>query len=48
MLIENEELRKRMGQAALKESEQYKLDDIIQRWMTLFQELLSKKKGTKT
>lgn len=48
MLIENEEMRKNMGQAALKESEHYKLDGIIQRWMTLFQELLAKKRGTKT
>ena len=43
-LIENEELRRVMGQAALKESEKYKLDGIIQRWMELFQELLDKKR----
>ena len=44
-LIEDENKRKQMGQAALKESEQYKLDGIIQRWMALFQELLEKKRG---
>ena len=44
MLIENEELRKIMGQAALLESEQYKIEKIAQRWMELFQELLEKKR----
>ena len=44
-LIENEELRKKMGQAALKEAEKYRLDGIISRWMDLFQELLDKKRG---
>lgn len=48
MLIENEELRKTMGQAALKEVEQYRIEKITQRWMELFQELLDKKRGTKT
>lgn len=43
-LIENDELRKTMGQAALRESEQYKIEIIIQRWMELFQELLDKKR----
>lgn len=43
-LIEDDELRKKMGLAALKASEQYKLDDIIQRWMDLFHELLVKKR----
>lgn len=46
-LIENEELRKTMGQAALRESEQYKIEIITQRWMKLFQELLDKKRGEK-
>lgn len=46
-LIENEELRRTMGRAAFKESVQYKLDGVIQRWMKLFQELLEKKRGTK-
>ena len=45
MLIENEELRKTMGQAALHESEQYQIEKITQRWMDLFQELLDKKRG---
>ena len=43
-LIENEELRKTMGQAALRESEKYKIELITQRWMELFQELLDKKR----
>lgn len=47
-LIENEELRKMMGQAALKEAQQYRVEKIVQRWMELFQELLEKKRGTKT
>lgn len=47
MLIENEELRKTMGQAALHESEQYRIERIAQRWMELFQELLDKKRGVK-
>lgn len=44
-LIENEELRKTMGQAALRESEQYGIEKITQRWMLLFQELLAKKRN---
>lgn len=47
-LIENEDQRRAMGMAGLKESEKYKLDIIVQRWMALFQELLAKKRGTKT
>ena len=39
-LIEDEELRKKMGQAALAESKQYGIDKITHRWMDLFQELL--------
>lgn len=46
-LIENEELRKTMGRAALLESEQYKIEQITQRWMELFQDLLEKKRGEK-
>lgn len=45
MLIENEELRKTMGQAALQEAEQYRVEKIVQRWMELFQELVAKKTG---
>ncbi len=44
-LIENEELRNAMGKAALDESKQYSMEEITQRWMTLFQELLVKKRG---
>lgn len=46
-LIENEDLRRTMGQAALKEVEQYRIEKIIQRWMDLFQELLEKKRNKK-
>ena len=46
-LIEDEEQRKAMGQAALKEAEKYKLEEITQRWMTLFEDLLAKKRGKK-
>ncbi len=42
-LIEDEPLRKQMGQAGLKESEKYRIEDIAQRWMQLFRELLAKK-----
>ena len=45
VLIENENLRKTMGQAALHESEQYSINKITQRWMNLFQELLTKKRN---
>ena len=42
-LIEDEPLRKQMGQAGLRESEKYRIEDIAQRWMQLFRELLAKK-----
>lgn len=42
-LIENDDQRKLMGKAGLKESEKYKMDTIVQRWMALFQELRSQK-----
>lgn len=45
MFIENEELRRKMGQAALLEVEQYRMEKMTQRWMELFQELLDKKRG---
>lgn len=44
MLIEDERLRKDMGQAAQRGVEQYRIEKIIQRWMALFQELLAKEK----
>lgn len=47
-LIENENLRRTMGQAALKEVEQYRIEKITQRWMDLFQELLDKKRGKRS
>jgi glycosyltransferase involved in cell wall biosynthesis len=43
-LIENEELRTEMGMAGIKESKQYTMDNIIARWMSLFQELLNQKR----
>lgn len=44
-LIEDTELRRTMGEAALHESKQYHAKNIAQRWMTLFQETLAKKRG---
>ena len=44
-LIEDEKMRKSMGLAALRESEQYKIEIIVQRWMVLFQKLIEKKRG---
>ena len=43
-LIEHEDIRQQMGAAAVEKSKQYSMDIIIQKWMTLFQELLTKKK----
>lgn len=37
-LIENEDLRKRMGKAGLKKSKDYSRDAIIQQWMALFEQ----------
>lgn len=42
-LIEDENLRHTMGQAALEESKHYSMDGIIQRWMNLFHELRDKR-----
>lgn len=41
-LIEDDKLRKEMGHAAKKASEQYRLDKIIPKWMNLFQDLAKK------
>lgn len=43
-LIEDEDLRHRMGEAALKKAEQYRIENIIPMWMELFNELLKKKR----
>lgn len=43
-LIEHEFERKRMGKAALKKSVQYDLDIVASRWMSLFQELIHKRR----
>ena len=42
-LIENEDLRRRMGQASLQEVEQYRIEKIAKQWMTLFHELVRNK-----
>ena len=44
-LIEHERERKEMGVAALEKSKQYTMDIIMDKWMTLFQDLLDKKKN---
>ena len=46
-LMEDEAKRKRMGMAAQKESERYKIERIIPLWMDLFKELLDNKRGGK-
>lgn len=45
-LIADEELRQKMGQEALKASENYRIERIAQRWMELFQQLLDRKRKT--
>ena len=42
-LIENEELRKKMGAAALEKSKRYSADRVIGMWMDLFKELCKEK-----
>lgn len=42
-LIEDEELRQRMSQAALQKSEKYKMERIIPMWMDLFEKLKREK-----
>lgn len=42
-LIEHERERKEMGAAALEKSKQYSMDAIMDKWMTLFQDLLHEK-----
>lgn len=39
-LIENENLRIKMGQASLQEVEQYRIEKIAEQWMGLFEELV--------
>lgn len=45
-LIEDTELRHTMGKAALHESKRYRVENIAQRWMQLFEEELRKKHGS--
>ncbi len=42
-LIENEDLRRRMGKASLQEVEQYRIEKIAKQWMVLFNELAREK-----
>lgn len=42
-LIEHEEKRREMGNAAAEKSKQYAIEPIIRQWMTLFHELTAKK-----
>lgn len=42
-LIENEDLRKKMGQTSLREVEQYRIEKIAEQWMGLFEELVRNK-----
>ena len=42
-LIENAELRKKMGDRAFKFSKQYQLETIVNKWMSLFEIMLSEK-----
>ena len=44
-LIEHEDIRREMGIAAIEKSKQYSMDNIVKKWMSLFQELLKKKKS---
>lgn len=44
-LIEDEEMRKRMGHQAWLASQDYQLDKIITRWMRLFEGLRAEKKS---
>ena len=41
-LIEDEELRRRMGQAAKVNSQRFSLDNVMKQWEELFAELTSK------
>ena len=42
-LIENDEDRKRMGELAIKNAERFSIDSIMDNWLALFNDLLSKK-----
>lgn len=44
LLIRDENRRKTMGQAALEKAKQYSIENIGQRWLALFDELLTKKR----
>ena len=42
-LIENDILRKTMGEMASEESKEYSAENIVQRWMALFRNLIKQK-----
>jgi len=42
-LIEDEELRKTMGQAAKEKARNFHIDNITKQWMTLFNEVINEK-----
>lgn len=44
VLIENKELRQKMGRAALQGADKYRIENIVLRWMSLFRDLLTKKR----
>lgn len=44
-LIENPELRKTMGEAGIRKSQQFTMESVIPRWIKLFQELVEQKRG---
>jgi glycosyltransferase involved in cell wall biosynthesis len=46
-LIEQESVRKEMGEAALEKSKQFEMDKIIGQWMALFRELIEEKRISK-
>ena len=46
-LIENDTVRKEMGEAALEKSKQFEMDQIIGKWMALFQDLAKENNHTK-
>ena len=40
-VIENEELRRKMGKVAIRSSQRYKSDKIMPQWIKLFNEIIS-------
>lgn len=44
VLIENEDMRKKMGEVAFKTSQKYSVNNIIEQWISLFNSLIDKEK----